>query len=170
MSRQITTIVLLMVLGLSGLILADSAFNARLPGNDQGYEPEQPIRFSHRLHAGEMGIDCLYCHSGADKSRHAGIPAASTCMNCHKFVTAPLGAVREEDERAAAEGRSPRRVVSPEIRKIYDALGLDEQLARDQSRPQKPIEWVQVHNLPDFVFFSHSAHVNAGVECQTCHG
>jgi len=142
----------------------------RLPGIQRGYEPEQPIRFSHRLHAGEMQISCQYCHSGAERSRHAGIPAASVCMNCHRFVTAPLGAVRAEDELAAKENRPPRRVIAPELRKLYDALGLDDDLRRDPAKPQRPIAWVKVHNLPDFAYFDHRPHVAAGVACQTCHG
>ena len=69
-----------------------------LPGNHQGYEPGQPIAYSHRLHAGELQIPCLYCHFGAERSRHAGIPPANVCMNCHAFVTAPFAAVRQEEE------------------------------------------------------------------------
>jgi hypothetical protein len=119
----------------------------------------QPIAYSHRLHAGEMQIQCQYCHFGADKSRHAGIPPASVCMNCHKFVTASLGAVRAEDEDAAKEKRAPRPIVSPELRKLYDAVNTG-----------TPIAWNRIHSLPDFVYFDHRPHVNAGVACQQCHG
>lgn len=168
MKPPIVTLSLVVVLLLVAATLLPDIGSARLPGNDVGYEPQQPIAFSHRLHAGELGIDCQYCHSGADKSRHAGIPAARTCMNCHQSVTAPMGAVREEDELATKEGRSPRRIVSSEIRKIYDALGLDDELK--PGGEQRPIEWIKVHNLPDFVYFDHRAHVQAGVACQQCHG
>lgn len=152
------------------LLAGAGSGDVHLPGNQQGYEPVQPIAYSHRLHAGELGIGCEYCHSGASRSRHAGIPAAQTCMNCHKFVTAPFGAIRAEDELAKKEGRAPRRIVSPEIQKIYDALALNEKLERDPARQPRPIAWNKVHNLADFVYFDHRPHVNAGVACQTCHG
>jgi hypothetical protein len=145
-----------LVLGAFAIV---SAGTIRLPGDDSGYEPEQPIRFSHRLHAGELGVDCLYCHYGAEKSKHAGIPAASVCMNCHRTVTAPWEAVRAEAQAAAVEKREPKRVVSPELAKLYAAI-----------ESGRPIEWVKVHNLPDFVAFDHRRHVNGGVACEACHG
>src|SRR5512135_1887703 len=117
MNNRIVTIVLATGLLFSAIYLVTRAGTVHLPGNQQGYEPVQPIAYSHRLHAGELQIQCQYCHFGADKSRHAGIPPASVCMNCHKFVTAPLGAVRAEDEQAKKEGRPPRRIVSPELAK-----------------------------------------------------
>jgi|SRR5215813_6615140 len=164
------TLVLLVALAFS-LMVVIPKFNAyALPGNQRGYEPAQPIAFSHRLHTGELQIQCLYCHSGAEKSRHAGIPPANVCMNCHRFVFATLGAVRAEDELSKQENRDPRRVVSPEIRKIYSALALDERMQRDPAKDSKPIAWVKVHSLPDFVYFDHRPHVNAGVACQKCHG
>jgi hypothetical protein len=170
MSARLLTLVL--AVGLLGsvffLVLQISALH--LPGNQQGYEPVQPIAFSHRLHAGELQVPCLYCHSGAESSRHAGIPAASTCMNCHRFVTAPLGTIRAEEELAKKEGRKPVRVVSPEIQKLYDALALDQTMQRDAKKTPTPIAWTKVHNLPDFVYFDHRPHVAAGVACQQCHG
>jgi hypothetical protein len=169
-NQRIVTIVLLVGLAFSLTVLALQSATWHLPGNQQGYEPAQPIAFSHRLHAGEMQIACLYCHSGAETSRYAGIPAASTCMNCHKVVTAPLGALRAEDALAKLENRRPRPVVSPEIQKIYDALALDEKLAPDPRKTPQPIAWTRIHRLPDFVYFNHSAHVNSGVTCQQCHG
>ncbi len=144
--------------------------DVNLPGNDEGYEPTQPIKFSHRLHAGEMEIDCQYCHSGAERSRHAGIPALGVCMNCHRSVRAPLGDVRAEDALAKAEERAPKLVQSPEIQKIYDGLGLGADLKRDKSKDAPGVAWTKVNDLPDFVFFDHSRHVNAGVDCQKCHG
>lgn len=170
MSSRLLTLVLLVGLGGSVLTLVPRFGALHLPGNQQGYEPPQPIAFSHRLHAGEMQISCLYCHSGAEKSRHAGIPAASVCMNCHRFVTAPLGALRAEDELARREGRRPRRIVSPELQKLYDALALDENMRRDAGKNPSPIAWTKIHNVPDFVYFDHRGHVNAGVGCQQCHG
>ncbi len=142
----------------------------RMPGNDQGYAPEQPIAYSHRLHAGELAIPCLYCHSGAERSRTAGIPPLGTCMNCHAKVTAPFLAVRAEAAAAEKEKRKPRLILSPEIGKIYDALGLDPEGKAIAGRAPVPLRWNRVHNLPDFVYFDHRPHVGAGVACQTCHG
>lgn len=164
------TVVLLTALAFSLLVLVPK-FNAyALPGNQRGYEPAQPIAFSHRLHAGELQVQCLYCHSGAEKSRHAGIPATNVCMNCHRFISAPLGAIRAEDVRAKKEGREAHRVVSPEIQKIYDAMALNDQMKPDPAKESRPIQWIKVDNLPDFVYFDHRPHVNAGVACQKCHG
>src|SRR6266545_6775506 len=103
MRSRIVTIILATGVAFSLWLLATRAGVFHLPGNQQGYEPVQPIAYSHRLHAGELQIQCQYCHFGADKSRHAGIPPASVCMNCHKFVTASLGALRAEDELAQNE-------------------------------------------------------------------
>lgn len=170
MNQRVVTIGLFVGLLFSLVALALQAGAWHMPGNQQGYEPVQPIAFSHRLHAGEMQIACLYCHSGAEASRHAGIPPASTCMNCHKFVSAPLGALRAEDDLAKRENRKPRPIVSPEIQKIYDALALDEHLARDPQKTTQPIAWTRIYRLPDFAYFNHSAHVSVGVACQQCHG
>ncbi|MBK7958792.1 MAG: c-type cytochrome [Bacteroidetes bacterium] len=121
-------------------------------GRSQGYQPAQPIKFSHALHAGKNKIECQYCHSSADKGKHSNIPSANVCMNCHKNVQ--VGPQYGERE----------------IAKIYDAVGWDVK-TQTYSKPQKPIEWVRVHNLPDHVYFNHAQHVNAGkVKCQTCHG
>lgn len=171
MKSRIATIVLSTGLFLSILVFASSyERNFRYPGNHEGYEPIQPINYSHRLHAGELGIACLHCHSGAEKSRNAGIPSVNVCMNCHRFVTAPILDVKAEDDLASKENRKPRPIVSSEIRKIYDAMGLDDELRPDPMKSAMPVEWVKVHSLPDFVYFDHRAHVGAGVECQTCHG
>lgn len=170
MGSRIVTLVLLVGLGFSVFLLIPKLAAYRLPGLDRGYEPLQPIAFSHRLHTGDLQISCLYCHSGAEKSRYAGIPAASTCMNCHKFVAAPLGAVRAEDELAQQQKRAPRRIVSPEIQKLYDALGLNDKMQPDAAKTPRPVAWTRVHNLPDFTCFDHRAHISAGVKCQTCHG
>jgi cytochrome c7-like protein len=170
MNSRVLTLVLVVALSGSVITLIPQTAAFHLPGIQQGYEPPQPIAFSHRLHAGELQIFCLYCHTGFETSRHAGIPAASTCMNCHKMVTAPWGAIRAEEELAKKENREPRRIVSPEIQKIYDAMGLNDQMQPDSAKPAEPIVWNKVHNLPDFVYFDHRAHVNAGVSCQQCHG
>ncbi len=104
---------------------------------NQGYAPEQPIPFSHKVHAGENKIACLYCHSGAEKSRHATIPSLNVCINCHTVVKAD----------------------SPHIQKL-----------RQHWLDKKPIEWVRVHELADYVYFPHKRHVAKGVACETCHG
>ena len=158
------------IVAISLLVIVASLQGFNLPGNREGYEPVQPIEYSHRLHAGELRIACLYCHYGAEKSRNAGIPATGVCMNCHSAIQAPAGAIREEQERAAAEKRTARPVVSPGIQRLYDAMGLDSSLNPDPSRGPHRIEWTRVHRLPDFVYFDHRSHVNTGVRCQTCHG
>jgi hypothetical protein len=97
----------------------------------------QPIDFSHKLHAGDHKINCLHCHFGAERSRHAGIPPANVCLNCHSQI----------------------KIDSHEIKKIHEAV-----------QNKQPIIWKKRHDLPDHVYFNHSAHVKAGVSCQTCHG
>jgi respiratory nitrate reductase gamma subunit len=169
-SSGVITAVLLIGLGFSTLALVPRLWSAHLPGNDQGYEPVQPIAFSHRVHAGEMQISCLYCHHEAEHSPHAGIPAASICMNCHRSVTTPIRDVRAEFELAKQEKRPARKIISPELEKLYDALGLDDKLQPDPAKTPTPIRWVRVHNLPAFTHFDHRPHVGAGVECQHCHG
>ncbi|RIK84603.1 MAG: hypothetical protein DCC68_01205 [Planctomycetota bacterium] len=170
MRQPYLTTALVVGLLFGGVLLAGSALRLRLPGNHQGYAPEQPIAFSHRLHADELQIHCQYCHSAAGESRHAGIPSGEACMRCHKFVTAPFGAMQTEAQAADAEKRKPRTIVSDELRKLYDAMGLDDNLEPSATQKPRPIPWVRVHNLPDFVYFDHRAHVNAGVTCQHCHG
>jgi len=168
--QRITTIVLLTAIAFTASLLVARARAVSLPGNHQGYEPAQPISYSHRLHAGDLQLACLYCHSNAEKGRYAGVPSPSVCMNCHRFVTAPLGAVRAEEEQAAIAGRPARAIVSPELRKLYDALGLDETLRPVPGRTAGSVVWTRVHNLADYVSFDHRAHVGAGVTCQSCHG
>ncbi len=138
-------------------------------GVHTGYQPVQPIKFSHELHAGTNKIDCQFCHSGAFKSKNSTIPSANVCMNCHKSVQAT--------EKYDGE-------ISPEIQKIYNALGYDPASMTYDKTKEKPIEWVRVHNLPDFAYFNHSQHVVVGEEairkekglkpeepvCFACHG
>lgn len=166
----VRTIVLAIGLIMVLVSLATRLSAMRVPGNHQGYSPTQPIAYSHRMHAGELGIDCQYCHTGAQRGRRAAIPPAGLCMNCHKAVTATFGAVRAEDEAAKKEERKAKLVVSPEIRKIYDALGLGDDRKPDPTKKPVPIRWQRVHRTPDFVSFDHRSHVTAGVSCQRCHG
>lgn len=159
MKSRIVTIVLAIGLAISCVMLAARIGQMHLPGNQQDYAPVQPIAYSHRLHAGEMQIPCLYCHFAAQTSRHAGVPPASVCMNCHGQVTSSLGAMHAEDNLAAKENRKPRQIVSPELQKLFDAV-----------KNGQPIAWNRVHALPSFVYFDHRAHVRVGVACQQCHG
>ena len=103
-----------------------------------GYQPTQPVPFSHSIHVQQLGLDCRYCHDGVEKSWYSNVPAADTCMNCHS-------AVRANDPKLES------------VRASY----------KDQN---KPVEWVQIHKLPDYVYFNHSVHVNRGVSCVECHG
>ncbi len=171
MRSPLVTAVLLLGILLAGLSLFQSASGTvRLAGNDRGYQPVQPIAYSHQMHAGKLAIPCLYCHSGAAKSRRAGIPSASVCMNCHRYVTAALGVLKEEERRAQEEGREIQAIVSPELAMLYSAQGLNENLQTDPELTPMPIAWKRVHSVPDFVAFDHRAHVAADVDCQRCHG
>jgi len=170
MRSRVWTLLLAVGVALATLALVPRLAQLRLPGDHSGYEPDQPIEYSHRLHAGELGIECQYCHSGAGRSRYAGIPSASVCMNCHQFITAPRSAIRAEELAAEDEGRAPVKVVSAELEKLYTALALDRQLEPDPALEPQPIRWARVHQLPDFVYFDHRPHVAAGLQCQKCHG
>lgn len=104
---------------------------------DVGYRPKQPVEYSHKLHAGDLGIDCRYCHSSIERSEEANIPPTQTCMNCHKLV-------KTDSEKL--------------------------QLVRASLASGQPIQWVRIHNLPDFAYFDHSIHLAKGVGCASCHG
>ncbi len=133
-------------------------------GIDQGYEPVQPIHYSHRIHAGENAIDCKYCHSSARVSKHSGIPSLNVCMNCHKSIY-------EVAPETQQEGLTEYGVdYNAEIKKLYAAVGWDD-AEQKYTGKTSPVKWIRIHNLPDFVYFNHSQHVTvAGVECQKCHG
>jgi len=104
---------------------------------DVGYQPEQPVPFSHLIHAGELGIDCRYCHTSVEDSSHSVIPPTQTCMNCHSQV------------------HLESKALEP-VRQSWET--------------GEPIEWVRIHDLPDYAYFNHAAHVNRGVSCVSCHG
>jgi hypothetical protein len=165
---SILTIGLVIAIALNLSILFPAINRIRLPGNHQGYEPKQPIQFSHRLHSGDLEMDCLYCHPAAERGRFAGFPSAGQCMNCHRFVRSTLGVIRAEEEAAQEEGRETEQVVSDELEKLYNALGLSRELEPENA--PSPIVWVRVHRLPDYAYFNHSAHVNSGIYCRDCHG
>lgn len=104
---------------------------------DVGYRPEQPLPFSHKIHAGDLKMDCRYCHSKIEEAPMANIPPTQTCMNCHKIV-------KRNSEKL--------------------------KVVMDSWNNKNPVQWIRVHNLPDFVYFDHSVHLTAGVGCTSCHG
>ena len=133
-------------------------------GVDQDYAPIQPIHYSHKIHAGDNGIDCKYCHSAARVSKNAGIPSLNVCMNCHKNIS------EFEGDKDSTYVEYTKEFYTAEIQKLYDAVGWDK-TAQKYTGKTKPVKWVRIHNLQDFVYFNHSQHVSvAGIECQKCHG
>ena len=115
--------------------VATFGFSAR--AIDRGYQPKQPVPFSHRLHAGQLGLDCRYCHSTVERQAHAAIPPTETCMGCHTRI----------------------HPTSPKLTPV-----------RESWATGKSIPWVRVHDLPDYAYFNHAAHVQKGVGCASCHG
>ncbi len=114
------------------------------PSNmEAGYAPAQPIAFSHLTHAGDLRIDCFYCHTEAEKGPHATVPPVSVCMNCHEHV-------KPKDRR----GR-----IHPDVAKLLKHW-----------KEKEPIRWVKVNDLADFVYFDHARHLAGGVACAECHG
>ena len=104
---------------------------------DVGYQPKQPVPYSHKLHAGDLSIDCRYCHTTVETAATASLPPTQTCMNCHQLIL-------------------------PESKKLLPI--------RESWATGIPMEWVRVHKIPDYAYFNHSAHINAGVGCASCHG
>ena len=151
---------IIIVLFFGGLLdLMDGAFQI---GVHQGYKPEQPIKFSHKIHAGDDKIDCNYCHSSARHSKTSGIPSLNVCMNCHKAIDGSSGKTFMYNGKQYS--------MTEEIQKIYDYLDYDKDSQTYGDNPT-PVKWVKIHNLPDHVFFSHQQHVTVGGQkCQTCHG
>jgi hypothetical protein len=120
--------------------------------SSQGFAPVQPVNFPHPRHVKQLGMNCLYCHYSATRSPDPGLPAVGTCMGCHSVVRGP---------RPAIEGIADR-----------DTASLNQLLSYAKGTPDqwKPIPWVRIHKLPEYVHFPHMRHVNSGVTCQTCHG
>jgi len=106
-----------------------------------GYQPTQPVPFSHKIHAGQLAMDCRFCHSFVDRSSHANVPTNQVCFNCH------------------GAGKGQIKLNSPKLEPVRKAAETGE-----------PIHWVKIHKTPDFVYFNHSAHLNRGVSCVSCHG
>ena len=128
--------------------LAVGAYATSPKTTNVGYSPKQPVPFSHKTHAGMLKMDCRYCHTTVDKAAHAAIPATQTCVNCHSAAN-PDGSVANSAIHTNSE----------------KLLGV-----RESQATGKPIEWERVHDLPDYVYFDHGAHVNRGVSCVSCHG
>ncbi|RYZ28874.1 MAG: c-type cytochrome [Chitinophagaceae bacterium] len=146
-----------------GFLVAKSAIGL---GRQKGYQPEQPIYFSHKVHAGINQINCLYCHNSAWEGKHAGIPTLNICMNCHKSISAYEKGPKLTDENGN-EINGTR-----EIEKLYQYAGFTPGPGAtwDPAKAKSP-EWVKIHNLPDHVYFNHAQHTRVGnVACQSCHG
>lgn len=165
-SKIFVTIVSVLIMALAGYWIANGSIEM---GRQQNYMPEQPIFYSHKVHAGINQINCLYCHAGAEKSRQAMIPSTNVCMNCHKQINEYTGDPLYTYEGKQVDGTA-------QIHLLYQHAGWDPEkkaynLDADGNIKATPIEWVKIHNLPDHVYFNHSQHVAVGkVQCQTCHG
>jgi hypothetical protein len=154
-------LIALVLFVVGGYLVAKGAVNL---GRQEGYQPSQPIYYSHKVHVGINQINCLYCHGPAWESKHATIPSINICMNCHKAIDAYEKGPKLYDE----DGNEINGTA--EIQKLYNYAGYVPGQPWDLSKA-KPVEWIKIHNLPDHVYFNHSQHVNAGkVACQSCHG
>jgi len=132
-------------------------------GRSKDYQPEQPIYYSHTVHAGVNQINCQYCHTGTYQGKQATLPSVNVCMNCHMAINEYNGAPLVRENGDIVDGTA-------EIKKLYKYAGFTEGQPWDPANA-KPIEWLRIHNLPDHVYFNHAQHVNAGqVACQQCHG
>ena len=131
-------------------VVAGFTYYATPKAQRVGYQPSQPIPYDHDLHVSQLGLDCRYCHSFVEHSGHANIPGANTCWNCHQHV----------------------QKGNPKLAPLRAAVGVDEDHKKLEGEAGEgfPIEWVRVHRTPDYVKFDHSAHVNRGVSCKSCHG
>ena len=134
-------------------VVAGFAYYATPKAQRVGFQPTQPIHYDHNLHVSQLGMDCRYCHSFVEHSGHANVPSANTCWNCHEHI---------------AKG-------SPKLAPLRAAMAVDENHigltdADGNSVEGVPIRWAKVHTAPDYVYFNHSAHLNRGISCQSCHG
>ena len=147
-TNKFTMLVLALVVFGGAYIAVVGAFGTAPGTLNVGYSPSQPVPFSHKLHAGTLKMDCRYCHNTVDRAAHAAVPPTATCVNCHSA--------------ASADGTIVTATVHPRSAKLLPV--------RESQVSGDPVEWVRVHDLPDFVYFNHSAHVNRGVGCVSCHG
>jgi len=159
----------LLLFGIGGYMTISAAIGL---GRMKNYQPEQPIYYSHKVHAGTNQISCLYCHGGAQDSKQASIPSVNVCMNCHMAIKEYKGDAIVKEDGTSVNGTA-------EIQKLYAYAGWDpvaKAYKPDNNKDgipdgAKPIEWIKIHNLPDHVYFNHSQHIKVGKQqCQTCHG
>jgi mono/diheme cytochrome c family protein len=159
----------LMLFGLGGYFMVEGAMSA---GRMKDYQPEQPIYYSHKVHAGTNQISCLYCHGGTQDSKSGSIPSVNVCMNCHMAIKEYKGEAITKADGSSVNGTA-------EIQKLYAYAGWNPEKKEyhpDNNKDGVPdgataIPWVKIHNLPDHVYFNHSQHVKVGKQnCQTCHG
>ena len=160
---------ILVLFGIGGYMTIEAAIGL---GRMKGYQPEQPIYYSHKVHAGVNQISCLYCHGGAQDSKQASIPSVNVCMNCHMAIKEYKGDAIVKEDGTSVNGTA-------EIQKLYAYAGWNPVAKKynpDNNQDgipdgARPIEWIKIHNLPDHVYFNHSQHIKVGKQqCQTCHG
>jgi cytochrome c551/c552 len=159
-NKAYITFVILILFVIGGYYLVEGAIGL---GRTKDYQPEQPIFYSHKVHAGTNQISCLYCHGNSWESKHASVPSLNVCMNCHAAINEYKGEKLYREDGTEVNG-------TEQIQKLYSYTGYDPKAGK-YTQPGKPVEWIKIHNLPDHVFFSHAQHIRAGkVQCQTCHG
>lgn len=189
-NRKLATLIVLVGVIFLGYSTMSNAVSL---GRQQNYAPDQPIKYSHALHAGKYKIECQYCHSAANESKHSNIPSINVCMNCHKNIQEGPEYGRKEIAKIYAsiaynpidgeyfdtesvERNEMLATLKQYLAKDYEETQVDEAELEESFEAvkemfNKPVEWVRIHNMPDHVYFNHAQHVNAGnVECQTCHG
>ena len=168
-NKLFVAIAIILAFILAGYWIANGSIEM---GRQQNYKPEQPIFYSHKVHAGINQINCLYCHAGAEKSKHAMVPSTNVCMNCHKQINEYTG----EAEHPLYNEEGEKINGTEQIQLLYKYAGWDpakkDYIRNDKGEIQAtPIKWTKIHNLPDHVYFNHSQHVAVGkVPCQQCHG
>jgi cytochrome c551/c552 len=159
-NKTYITLLTLLLFVVGGFYVVKGAINL---GRTKDYQPEQPIYYSHKVHAGKNQISCLYCHGGAYEGKQAGIPSVNVCMNCHMTISEYGGEQIFHADGTKVDGTA-------EIKKLYEYAGWDP-TSRTYNGKGKPVEWVRIHNLPDHVYFNHAQHTKAGKQqCQSCHG
>lgn len=162
-NKTYIAVVTIVMFCVGGFLVAKGAIGL---GRNKNYQPEQPVYYSHKVHAGTNQISCLYCHGGAQEGKHANIPSVNICMNCHMAINEYTGKDKiYKEDGTEVDGTA-------EIKRLYKYAGFDPAVSKvwDPNKA-KPIDWNRVHNLPDHVYFNHAQHVKVGkVQCQTCHG
>ena len=145
---------------IAGTVTAGITYYATPKYSRVGYKPTQPVAYDHSFHAGQLGLDCRYCHHGVDKSAHANIPSANVCMSCHKNIKADSPLLAPIRDSYFGEDTN-----------MDGILSIDEDIDGDgKMSPGGSVPWVRIHKTPDYVYFNHAVHVNRGVSCVECHG